>query len=485
MKGYIQDINDLSDSRELMMAKPHPFVAFFIYLILIIITITLAWTYFGEIDIYVKANGVVRPEETVSTITNKVTGRVEEIHYSDGNRVKEGELLYTIDNTQLELQRELIEYELQKAKEELSNLNKLRLSIVDGKNHFNREVKEEQDYYNRYIQYETDLEIELRREELSSEKLNTTSNYLSDLELLSRSIIQNQNLFDPSNIVFYTRYEDYAYNVQKLEGIIMQHKDIYETRKILGEFGAVAPKEVEEAKRVYDNASLELDKYKNEYLLSINTAIEENLRLLRELEISSQRDNGLIKLGLAPQKFKVDNLVQTENQIKTYNSQIEKLEKDLEKLSVSIADGFVTAPRDGTINANIELSKGDLLQSGANVLTIIPDTESQYRIQLYVSNKDIASIKVGDQVKYHFLALPYREYGELVGEITRIGIDARADSQSGINYYMVEASIENRDLYSYKGEKAEIKVGMMSEAQVITSSKKILYYLLEKINLKN
>ncbi|MBZ4647232.1 MAG: hypothetical protein JG777_2721 [Clostridia bacterium] len=33
-------------------------------------------------------------------------------------------------------------------------------------------------------------------------------------------------------------------------------------------------------------------------------------------------------------------------------------------------------------------------------------------------------------------------------------------------------------------EKAEIKVGMACEAQVITKTKKVLYYLLEKINLK-
>lgn len=36
---------------------------------------------------------------------------------------------------------------------------------------------------------------------------------------------------------------------------------------------------------------------------------------------------------------------------------------------------------------------------------------------------------------------------------------------------------------SYKGIVKEIKVGMVCEAQVVTKSRKILWWLLEKINL--
>jgi hypothetical protein len=50
---------------------------------------------------------------------------------------------------------------------------------------------------------------------------------------------------------------------------------------------------------------------------------------------------------------------------------------------------------------------------------------------------------------------------------------------------LVESEIENKPLFSYKGEEGEIKMGMTCEAQVITKQKKILYYLLEKIHLKD
>jgi HlyD family secretion protein len=36
----------------------------------------------------------------------------------------------------------------------------------------------------------------------------------------------------------------------------------------------------------------------------------------------------------------------------------------------------------------------------------------------------------------------------------------------------------------HKGERSEIKIGMICEAQVITRKEKTLFWLLEKINLK-
>ncbi|MGH4119270.1 hypothetical protein [Clostridium sp.] len=94
-------------------------------------------------------------------------------------------------------------------------------------------------------------------------------------------------------------------------------------------------------------------------------------------------------------------------------------------------------------------------------------------------------MKIGGKIKYHFQALPYREYGEFTGTVTDIAVDSTIDQQSGTSYYLVESEIQNKPLFSYKGKKGELKIGMTCEAQVITKRKKILHYLLEKINLKN
>ncbi|MBM7615043.1 HlyD family efflux transporter periplasmic adaptor subunit [Alkaliphilus hydrothermalis] len=486
MKGIIQDISEITDSKEVMLGKPHPFMAIFIYLIIGILVITLGWSYYGEIDIYVKTNGVVRPQETVSTITNQVTGNVKEVHYEDGEKVNAGDILYTIDVEKFLLERDVLKKELSTSQQEYDNLNKLRKSVMDGKNYFDPNVEEENDYYNKFLKYQTDLEIELRRSELAAKQYEEVSNTLENLKLLRDSILANSNLVDSSNTVYFTKFEDYKFNIQRFEDTLLQQEAAYNTSKALGELGAIPQKEVEDAGKLVKSTQLELEKYKNEYLLSINTSIDSNEKTISELEINLRSASGASSgQGLIPQKHKMDNLVQIEENIKAYESRIKNLERDLESIEINIADAVVKAPQSGTINGKVEMAEGDFLQTGMQVLTILPQSESQYKIQLYVSNKDIAGIKVGDEVKYHFLALPYREYGALTGKITRISTDARVDDQSGMSFYLVEASVENRPLFSYKGEMAEIKVGMMAEAQVITGSKKILYHLLEKIDLRD
>jgi len=399
MRPLIQNISEITDSRELLESKLHPFLTVFIYLLLILIATAFAWSYFGEIDDYVKANGVVRPNEKISSIKNKITGKVETVNYEEGKTVKKGDVLFTIEHANLDLEKEAVIKLLTKTKQELNNLKKLKRSIIDGKNYFDRNAENQEDYN------------------------------------------ENDNLFIGTNNMYHTRYIDYRLNVQKLQNIVEQNKDEYQSLQQLVEYGAVTQKEVDDAEKALDRAKLELQKYRGNTLVQIDDTIE------------------------ATEKT------------------IESLNKDLDSINIKLSDCVVTSPIDGIINVTSEINKGDLLQSGVEVATVVPRTSSQYKVQLYVSNKDIANIKEGQKIKYHFLALPYREYGELEGTITKIGTDSRTEQRTGNSFYMVEAGIENKPLYSYKGEKAEIKVGMACEAHVIIRSKKILYYVLEKINL--
>ncbi|WDC83393.1 hypothetical protein PL321_11630 [Caloramator sp. mosi_1] len=88
MRETIYDLRQLTDSRELLEAKPHRFVQIFVYMLIIILTTTIIWTYFGEMDIAVKANGVVRTNDKMSLVTNKVMGKVVEVNYKEGMPVK-------------------------------------------------------------------------------------------------------------------------------------------------------------------------------------------------------------------------------------------------------------------------------------------------------------------------------------------------------------------------------------------------------------
>ena len=204
-------------------------------------------------------------------------------------------------------------------------------------------------------------------------------------------------------------------NVERLKNIVSEARINYERNIALEEAGAISKKELEDSARVYNNAELELSKYKNEYLLNVNAKID---------GYSTQLSNDIIE----------------------YQKTVEKLDASLKELEIRYEDYIVKAPIDGVVQVIMEIAQQDLLLSGEEVCTIVPEAGSDFKVQLYVSNKDIASIQVGQKIKYHFLALPYREYGELTGKITNISADSRDDNR-GASYYIVEASIDNKTVY--------------------------------------
>ncbi|WP_415336314.1 HlyD family efflux transporter periplasmic adaptor subunit, partial [Clostridium perfringens] len=89
-------------------------------------------------------------------------------------------------------------------------------------------------------------------------------------------------------------------------------------------------------------------------------------------------------------------------------------EENKKQIEQSIEKCIVKALVDGKLNVNINLEQGVVLQTGAMVANIIPDSDT-YKVDLMIPTKDIANIKDGEEIKYSFEALPYREYGFLDG----------------------------------------------------------------------
>ncbi|KHO62061.1 Biotin-lipoyl like [Thermoanaerobacter sp. YS13] len=102
MREIVQNIEELTDSRELLESKPHPIESVSVYILLLLIISFLIWSYFSEKEIVVKANGIIRPYKDEFIISDKVTGNVERIYVTDGQKVKKGDALYVIEHKNLE-----------------------------------------------------------------------------------------------------------------------------------------------------------------------------------------------------------------------------------------------------------------------------------------------------------------------------------------------------------------------------------------------
>lgn len=380
MRAQIVDFDQLSDSREMLEGQAPNFMIVFIYFLLIMLIVAFAWMWFGEMDVIIKANGIVRPESKISIIRNVNGGMISDLNYQEGEKVNKGDTLYIIDSSFLNSQ--------------IGNL------------------KDEQ------IKHLKDIE---------------------SLNLLKESYIQEENLIGPNNSEFNNRYLVYQYNFEQLALDLSQ------------------------AER----------RYNREQSLSSSSTTEIKLE---ELETSYR----LARLAL--ERFKSEALVNVKNEIKNVESRLKEIESQIEEVENRIKLNHVKAPINGTIQIVQEFNMGDYMPSGVEVLRLIPDGSDQYKIEIMVQNKDISQLFVDQKVNYRFLALPYKEYGTLDGNITKISEDAILSQAEANMAYKVEGNINDTNLYDKEGNLTVIKTGMLCEVRVVVRQKKILHYVLEKLD---
>lgn len=322
--------------------------------------------------------------------------------------------------------------------------------------------------------------------------------HVAALELYDEGTLSEKQLADAALRVQWAQEDlarhgtNSALGQQALQKSLQYYNSELDSMRRLHEIGGNESQELKQLDIQLASARVELLKFKNDYLIGIDSTIEKNRLSLMELAVTLEKAQAAVDAyqkraetvtTTVLDKLRLDTLVSIYEQESAYQERLRDIDDKLKAVNLNMAEATVVAPTDGTVNIITDIAPGEVLNNSVEVATIVPDTDTEFKIVLNVSNKDISGVKPGQVVKYHFLALPFKEYGELTGTIQHVAVDARVDRNTGLSYYVVEASVDNKPLYSYKGTESELKVGMLCEARVVTDSKKILRWLFEKMNL--
>jgi len=124
MNSFIQDMKDLTDSKELMEAKPLPFLNWLLYLFLAFIIAFFIWAYHGKIEETVTAHGMIRPQAQILTTSMPYSGKITEFQVKEGQYVEAGDVLFLVDTTQLQ-------EELEHSEKRLGDLQSEEESLID------------------------------------------------------------------------------------------------------------------------------------------------------------------------------------------------------------------------------------------------------------------------------------------------------------------------------------------------------------------
>jgi multidrug resistance efflux pump len=189
MKTKLIELSAYNPSSDFFKNKTPAILTWFVFIMLAIIVIVFIWISFGEIDIIVKAQGILRHEENTSLIRNTVSGIVVDKQVSHGQTVKKGAMLWKIDTKAIDAELEKTRSSLERKEDSLSDLYRYEYSVVEGSNLID---KTNQQIYDRAIAYfseKTRLEIEIQ---IAKEKLEREKN--KPHELIIPVIIKEQEL---------------------------------------------------------------------------------------------------------------------------------------------------------------------------------------------------------------------------------------------------------------------------------------------------
>ena len=152
----IQNLSDLQDRRIMMEKRVPPFGYAMILLVAGLLVFLTIWSTQNYRTYVSQSTGTVQASNK-TYIMSSYSGSITELNVSEGSYVNEGDLIAHIKSTDLDMQQDSIQSQLDIYKKQKSQYEKLVKSIQDDKNYFSETDIDDQPYYYQYETYKSQV----------------------------------------------------------------------------------------------------------------------------------------------------------------------------------------------------------------------------------------------------------------------------------------------------------------------------------------
>lgn len=476
MKYKIEELKDITDSREILQSKPNGFSKYMMYIIMALLTVVIIWSLIAQKQVAVKASGVVMPKEDTSKIAAGFSGKVITNNLKEGMNVKKGDVLLVLDGEEYKLQKSSLEESLKTKEKELDANNKLKNSILDSTNYLNASDDVEANYskmYDLYMKNIKDGNAQVDAVNIEKDNINKT---ISELKLLLKSYNDEKNYLDTSSYLYYqyTDYEmtldNYRKQIDAYEGKIKELQDSKNNSQ--GNQGATIDEQIKELQDNIDSTNSEIEKSKNTAIMNVTNSIEQNQEKLDQSIASSSSGS-----------YKEQYISQLDSTINSLNSSISEIKMNLDSVNNKVDEATIKAQYDGVVTLLNNIKVGDYIQEGSQIASVMPEDSSEYKAEIYIENQNFGEISEGENVILEFSSLPQSEYGVVKTKINNISVDAKVNEKGNNSFYTGECNIPVTSLKDKNGKKVNIKNGMIVQARIVNRQVSYFRYFMEKINI--
>jgi HlyD family type I secretion membrane fusion protein len=388
------------------------------------------WAAKSELSGAVIGQGQVMVDKDIRVVQHLDGGILRSIVVKKGDEVKEGEVLFTLDDTQMKSEVQIIRGQLMELLAKRQRLQAER----DGKS----EMTAPTEQLDLDVAHSDGYAGELR---LFKGNVENRISQVKQLKLAAsqaeQEVIALEAQIKANAIDFALVQKEYVKFVGLLKKGLIDNSRVFNTERDLNKL---------KADKEQIEASIKKSKaHGNEIALQIK-AVEETARTDAQKQLSD----------------------------------IEPRIAELLTRKAAIADRMtrmeIKSPIAGTINEVTVNTVGGIITPAQKLLTIVP-LDAKLQIEVKVQPNDIDQIFVGQAAKLKFTAFSSRNTPEIYGKVAFVSPATSTDQQSGRVYYVTQVEVSAAEFDKLGGKK--LVPGMLVETFMETESRTALSYLLK------
>lgn len=394
----------------------------------------------GNITTSITGNGTIASAST-KTVASEVAADVKEVRVSVGDKVSKGDVLFVLDDAELN-----------------SKIRSIEKSISSQNKSLN-EYKEDISNLNVYA---------------------TSSGYISNLSLsIGDSVSKNSVIFNTTDKDIYVLRASFTYNdntpIYVGDNVSLMLVGNFLT--LNGEVSYISDEvtlsdigtPLKEVEIIIQNPG-----YTIEGVEAVATIVRDNFSLKAysssefekkestkfrapasgTVKTINVRNGDYINVGDLIMTLENDDL---EDNYKTAKENLSDLYEDLSDVKSDISFYTITSPIDGVITT-LNVSEGDYVRAESSLAKIVNNYDVEFQID--VDELDILDIEIGQEVKITIDAISETANEPIIGRVSEIALEGT--SMNSVTTYPVTISFEGND---------KIKMGMNCSAEIIIENK--------------
>ncbi|MCA9484585.1 MAG: HlyD family type I secretion periplasmic adaptor subunit [Nitrospina sp.] len=426
---------------EIQETPPSPIGRLISWMIVLLFVLAVAWGFYGKIDVVAVAHGKIIPIGRVKTIQPLEIGIVKSQHIREGQQVKAGETLITLDNTLIQAETKQLRQKLAAATVKLTRQEILQFLLGQSK------VPENWLSYSDKLFQKISIKINpgdvLKQKSLLKEEINeyrfrreALENELQKLKAEQDQTVASITEFQRTLPLVTERAE--AYRVLMQDGIASRHQFLeIEQMRISREQG--------------------LKKFQAQFQ-ELEAAAREINSELEGLKAETQKNN-LHELNKTSQEYKA-------------------LKQELVKSHQRNRQQTLTSPIDGTVQQLAIHTVGGIVTPAQELMQIVPE-ETILEVEAFVLNKDIGFVEEGQVVEVKIDTFDFTKYGTIDGQIIDLSNDAIQDDDMGL-VYLARVQIDKAKMRINK-KWVNLGPGMSVTVEIKTGKRRLIEYFLSPL----